>query len=499
MSHSQFHCTGRVYLDLHGLIFETSICYWQDQPGSPRSPVGAGTPARTAPWERVAETDPPPPPAEARVSPGWLGGYLEKRRGTEAGQPRVTGGDAPALGRPGGVSRVGFEKHRVRRKARRARRVGSPRGATAEPRDGLRGRTARSDGASRSRYRAVGPGRSAEERSPRTPSAPGPSRAVEANPQAGGTVRPNTSARLAGGGPPMAGHVCQSVGGVDGKEPACGPGCDAVGSPDGAPRAWGTSPEVGRGRRLEAYVLENWVSDFVRRHAWRTGCNRSALLEANPASPRVRGEVPSNGPNSAPLVLPRNTVGGGPGLPEGPGRSRLQRSKNLEKIPLDFFVPLVLPSVSRRNTLGNPGETGAHRWRPTRLPGGPGRALLQRSKHLEKIPLDFPCPWCTPGPLPRGSGEGSPPTVETLRKNRTRFSMPLVLPSVSRWNTLGNPGETGAHCWRRTHLPEGPGSSVRLQQLKTWNTLGEPGATGAHCWRRTELPKGPGGRFASNG
>ena len=34
MSHSQFHCIGHVYLDLHGLIFETSICYWQDQPGS---------------------------------------------------------------------------------------------------------------------------------------------------------------------------------------------------------------------------------------------------------------------------------------------------------------------------------------------------------------------------------------------------------------------------------------------------------------------------------
>ncbi len=31
MSHSQFHCTARVYLDMHGLIFETSICYWQDQ------------------------------------------------------------------------------------------------------------------------------------------------------------------------------------------------------------------------------------------------------------------------------------------------------------------------------------------------------------------------------------------------------------------------------------------------------------------------------------
>src|SRR5437016_14548935 len=30
MSHSQFHCTGRAYLDMHGLIFETSICYWQE-------------------------------------------------------------------------------------------------------------------------------------------------------------------------------------------------------------------------------------------------------------------------------------------------------------------------------------------------------------------------------------------------------------------------------------------------------------------------------------
>lgn len=37
MSHSQFHCHARVYLDMHGLIFETSICYWQDQPGSRRS------------------------------------------------------------------------------------------------------------------------------------------------------------------------------------------------------------------------------------------------------------------------------------------------------------------------------------------------------------------------------------------------------------------------------------------------------------------------------
>ena len=33
MSHSQFHSTSRLYLDMHGLIFETSVCYWQNQPG----------------------------------------------------------------------------------------------------------------------------------------------------------------------------------------------------------------------------------------------------------------------------------------------------------------------------------------------------------------------------------------------------------------------------------------------------------------------------------
>ena len=270
----------------------------------------------------------------------------QKRRGTEAGQPRVTGGNAPALGRPGGVSRVGFEKLGVCRKARRVRRAGRPpggRGETAEPRDGLRGRAARSDGASRSRYRAVGPGRM---RGGRAPPALRPSRAGGGEP-AGRRNRPPRRQREAGRRGPSDGGSRLPVGrcGVVGKEPAYGPGCDAVGAPDGAPRAWGTSPEVGRGRRPEAYVSENWVSDFVRRHAWRTGCNRSAPLEANPPSPRVRGEVASNGRNSVPLVLPRNTVGGGPELPEGPGRGRLQRSKNLEKIPLDFPCPWYSPGT----------------------------------------------------------------------------------------------------------------------------------------------------------
>ena len=33
-SHSQFRLQNNLYLDLHGLVFETSIYHWQDQPGS---------------------------------------------------------------------------------------------------------------------------------------------------------------------------------------------------------------------------------------------------------------------------------------------------------------------------------------------------------------------------------------------------------------------------------------------------------------------------------
>ena len=74
MSHSQFHCTGRVYLDLHGLIFETSICYWQDQPGSPKVKPG-----------RLRGR--PPDPCLGRVGvvlDGPPGRRRSERRGTDA-------------------------------------------------------------------------------------------------------------------------------------------------------------------------------------------------------------------------------------------------------------------------------------------------------------------------------------------------------------------------------------------------------------------------------
>ena len=72
MSLSQFHCTSRLYLDMHGLIFETSICYWQDQPGSPCWTRGeGGTPER------------PPSPERQRVL--FLRGAPRAAAGTDRG------------------------------------------------------------------------------------------------------------------------------------------------------------------------------------------------------------------------------------------------------------------------------------------------------------------------------------------------------------------------------------------------------------------------------
>lgn len=110
MSHSQFHCTGRVYLDLHGLIFETSICYWQDQPGSPCGVVCAARAAAAAApppwwwvggWARVGRSGP--------LERAWTGG---RRRGTRpraspglsATSPLVSARSADSPRRPGSAA-----------------------------------------------------------------------------------------------------------------------------------------------------------------------------------------------------------------------------------------------------------------------------------------------------------------------------------------------------------------------------------------------------------
>lgn len=102
MSHSQFHCTGRAYLDMHGLIFETSICYWQDQPGrSARSrgwdrqgPPLARSLARSHRRERSRE------PARGAHHGGAATASAGKQAGRQSrrdqGRPRTRAGQAPA-------------------------------------------------------------------------------------------------------------------------------------------------------------------------------------------------------------------------------------------------------------------------------------------------------------------------------------------------------------------------------------------------------------------
>lgn len=80
MSHSQFHCTGRAYLDMHGLIFETSICYWQDQPG--RSAVSR---------ERRRRATSARPPLERRAA-GRTGSARGAHREAPAGAAGGGGG-----------------------------------------------------------------------------------------------------------------------------------------------------------------------------------------------------------------------------------------------------------------------------------------------------------------------------------------------------------------------------------------------------------------------
>ena len=262
MSHSQFHCTGRVYLDLHGLIFETSICYWQDQPGSrtvrgrgrgvacrgrrggrptssssPPSAAGggAGAPSRSAEraggrvgGERVGRSIRLSPPSSRRRRPAGRGGpkrsvcfrFPVRSRPLPGGSGAGTRRVRPRQGSRNAVLAGGTAALRPRRRPASAGRACAGRVG-----DGLPRRAAVADGASRSRFGAVGLGRSAAgpggggggggASAPNHPptlrlrpcavkETPGH---VVANPRAGGTARPPGS-----GGPPMVGHVCQSVG-----------------------------------------------------------------------------------------------------------------------------------------------------------------------------------------------------------------------------------------------------------------------------------------------
>lgn len=108
MSHSQFHCTSRAYLDMHGLIFETSICYWQDQPG--RSAVSQRPPA------------PPRRGARHKVS-RWAGraehgGAHMRRRRRQRQQPPPRSAGARSVGEREDAPHLATALPRPQRRAR---------------------------------------------------------------------------------------------------------------------------------------------------------------------------------------------------------------------------------------------------------------------------------------------------------------------------------------------------------------------------------------------
>ena len=171
MSHSQFHCTGRVYLDLHGLIFETSICYWQDQPGSPPARGGPGGGPGTGGRGR----------GRPRRAP--LPRRLGDERGTVGGaRPR----DCVERVSRNTVLAGGTAAERVGADLLWERGTGTLAAASVERRLGQTGRL----------------GLACERATPLRAE-----RAVEAGPKAGGTAR----RRGAVEGPPMSGCACQSI------------------------------------------------------------------------------------------------------------------------------------------------------------------------------------------------------------------------------------------------------------------------------------------------
>lgn len=172
MSHSQFHCTGRAYLDMHGLIFETSICYWQDQPGR-----SAGESGRESTGGRPS------------VSPTRAGRAGARKPGGARGAGRARGGG-------GGAGE--------------ARRGEARRGAAGAGRAGDRGRAPDTHPATDARARAANP--AAPRARPPGPTGPAPHAARRTRPgppptargvATGGGVEERGAAR--GGDTPMAG------------------------------------------------------------------------------------------------------------------------------------------------------------------------------------------------------------------------------------------------------------------------------------------------------
>merc|ERR1711951_342538 len=224
--------------------------------------------ARPVPWERVCRTDP-------RRRPGRGSGS----RTTPVAPGRALRRQGPKLDAASGY-----------------RRVAPAPGET--PGRGLRGRVRETSCSPEARPRALvkglPPGRPEGTPDPATGSVGGPlgqtgrlGLATERSARGAGALRWRVT---------FANRSVCLAGAKRGREPQFAADYSGTGAPDGTPRGSAASPEASRGRRLEACVSENWVSEIVTMVAWR--CLFWFRPPSGGASRRFGDGSPSDGRNT---------------------------------------------------------------------------------------------------------------------------------------------------------------------------------------------------------
>lgn len=453
MSHSQFHCTGRAYLDMHGLIFETSICYWQDQPGRSASEAarGRGEPeaggragrrereggrrtregSERAGGSRRAREPPTPHPPPSRAGPrtrethdaarpsvlrfplpSRASGEPKRpraRRGGGSERPEDTAGDGPA----------GSEDPRA-----------GPRG------DGNRGRDGTDPGKPPVRTR----GTDRREARPPTPTRGGdraPAREDAADASAGS---PGSDGETRGRGAPAAGRDATRAGGGNGRPPV------------------GAAETGRRGTRRPRAV--------ARRGRPTEGRGPGAKTEGRRRKPRRRADG-ARGRRSRSRRERRGGPGEGPPAARGRGRGRRRPAG-------------ARPEPGTRAGTSPPGAAlGA-----AAVPRGPGRAYRPGATDHGPRPTDDRRAERRPSFLPRGA-RASPAPAPRRRESRGRRD----LQALSR-PPNGPPRTTAAARRACPAAPrEGPGSTVGSADRG-----GTDGVRGGGTARRTRAGRRQGRR-----
>ena len=342
MSHSQFHCTARVYLDMHGLSFETSICYWQDQPGSRHPRRTRGRPARRRALPTLtAPALAPLRPAGGGITDATVAAWQRRHR------RRRTANQAPGAGPA----------------ARHPQRGGASPAPAAGPFPRRRGR-----GAGTAKQLFAG-ARAAAPRSRRLP--------------AGGETHGGNNARAPG-------RLLRAASGRPGlTRPRGRPGCGSRAIAAGGHTHKETKTGAGKTTELAPPPTAAGAPDVLEETATRRG-GRDPATEApcRGGSLCSKAEGRHGKPNAAPAAA---AEGDAPlaarGTPPGPpGRARPQHTRSLPRFARSFAArPPRRPALLAAGTHGHP-DRGQHRrlaW--FRTPGGSrGHAAVTQPGSVKK-------------------------------------------------------------------------------------------------------------------